>query len=90
MKDSKKLINQQNTQKSEPQIVVEGCHISTFMIEFIIGKDGCNGIRQECGTHQHDEAQQCITKHCLDVTTQPKEPKLCRVIFSNICSQLPP
>ena len=41
---------------------VEGCHISTFMVRFLIGKDGGNGIRQECGTHQHDEAQCRITE----------------------------
>ena len=41
---------------------VEGCHISTFMVRFLIGKDGGNGICQECGTHQHDEAQRRITE----------------------------
>ena len=38
------------------------CHISTFIVQFLIGKDGGNGICQECGTHQHDEAQHCITE----------------------------
>ena len=41
---------------------VQGCHISTFMVGFLIGKVCGNGIRQECGTHQHDEAQRRITE----------------------------